>query len=342
MKIISLKENPNSETIKPIGRTREINGIVYHIMGFALYPESDYSHFKNMGGLRLFLLEFNQEFANKAMAAQQAFLSNSAGFPKNNRAMYNIDRDWAQAFGGISTISIGSLELKSGASTSHGQCYYGHRDLFTRFLQHGWEPSGIASYDLEFLWFSDIQIEEDYKTIPDFDKNAQIRLTLQPRHEHRYVNKPIKLSIGSNYNENTHFTDDKGQSRWIRINRVYLYNYRDEAIKQNGENMDVENINRVLDEIYPEGTCQLVIEYESEDDIQLNFYSKRWLDKPSGTGLNMSFVYRLADDKEKRGILGHKLKSTYLTNDTFLPDTTEVEAELLSYSMIIPQDDIIF
>ena len=81
-----------------------------------------------------------------------------------------------------------------------------------------------------------------------------------------------------------------------------------------------------------------VIEYECEESISLQFYSKAYLDaKPAHVGV-MGFMIR---PDQPTGILGLKLKSTII-QEPVLAETLEIEAELFQYNHIINGEDIVF
>lgn len=77
--------------------------------------------------------------------------------------------------------------------------------------------------------------------------------------------------------------------------------------------------------------CYIGIEYECSRDINLQFYSKDFLESYPEThsGSAAFLLMRLKPDK-KTGIHGLPLKG-YVIDTPFAPDTTAVSVELLFY-----------
>lgn len=93
-----------------------------------------------------------------------------------------------------------------------------------------------------------------------------------------------------------------------------------------------------ISRICPRGMYFPVVEYECEENISLQFFSKSYLDaKPSHSGVNMGFLVK---PDQPAGILGLKLKAA-LIQEPVPPDTKTIEAELFQYIFTVTGKDVI-
>jgi hypothetical protein len=81
-----------------------------------------------------------------------------------------------------------------------------------------------------------------------------------------------------------------------------------------------------------------VIEYECEEDISFQFYSKRWLDEEPIHN-NSAMIFFMKSD-EPTGKLGLKLKAAVI-QEPMAANTVTIEAELFQYNQIFKPDDIV-
>ena len=99
------------------------------------------------------------------------------------------------------------------------------------------------------------------------------------------------------------------------------------------------NIEKSFIEVCPKGMYYLVIEYESEDDISLEFHTKEFLEsKPLHHG-NGSIGFIIRPDKAT-GILGTKLKAAII-QEPVSGSTEIIETELFQYHQTVNLKDII-
>jgi hypothetical protein len=100
------------------------------------------------------------------------------------------------------------------------------------------------------------------------------------------------------------------------------------------------NIEKSFIDVCPKGMYYPVIEYESEDDISLEFHTKKFLDsKPVHHG-NGSVGFIIRPDIPT-GILGMKLKAAII-QEPVLGSTEIIEAELFqSHQTVTPKDIIL-
>ncbi len=99
------------------------------------------------------------------------------------------------------------------------------------------------------------------------------------------------------------------------------------------------NIEKGFIEACPKGMYYPVIEYESEEDISLEFHTKKFLDSEPVHHGNGSIGFIIRPDKPT-GILGTKLKAAII-QEPVLGNTDIVEAELFQYHKTVTPKDII-
>lgn len=91
-------------------------------------------------------------------------------------------------------------------------------------------------------------------------------------------------------------------------------------------------------EVCPRGMCFPVIEYECEDELSLQFYSRSFLDaKPLRRSSGMGFIIR---PDQPTGTLGLRLRAA-LIQEPFPANTNTIEAELFQYIHTTTRDDIV-
>jgi len=189
-----------------------------------------------------------------------------------------------------------------------------------------------------------------YDAIPAFDNQAPIRFSRQQSSTRHLVELPVSLAVGSEYPNKLHFTAKGEEQQWVQINRVALCDMWAEMSKtfddpRMEEQVSLEELaqrkaefEEYFSEICPKGMCYAVVEYECEEDISLQFYSKRWLDaEPIHSNGAMGFI--MSPD-ETTGKLGLKLKAAVIP-EPIAPNTTSIEAELFQYHQTSKSNDIV-
>jgi hypothetical protein len=329
-----------------IGRNAEISGAVCHVMGLVL---------SDCNKLQMLVLQYDEAYRSKLEESEIADLSISPVERLSNRMQLCRDRNPGPAaqLSSIEKVRIGGLELTSHESSS-GMCRTDDWDklvLFSHFLINGWNPGGIDTQELNALFFTALSFDGTYESIPAFDAEAQIHFNMRQNSGCHLVGLPVTLSVGSEYAEKLYFFDKvSGKQHWAQINKVTLCDIWAEVLKafdnpQMTEHFSPEHLNRQkaefekhLAEICPKGMCYMMIEYECEEEVTLQFYSKRWLD--AKTNCSSSLIGFIMKPDEPTGKLGMKLKSAVI-QDPLTPDTTSIEAELFQYIQGFRPEDII-
>lgn len=341
-------QNPLShiKEIAVISRNAEIDGVICHIMG--MVRRDDHT-------LQMLILQYDEAYREKLENAEIAVLTASPGELITNRIEQRGDRNLKPTlcFSSVEKVCFGDLELTTNESGS-GKCGTEQWDkvaLFTQFLLKGWSPVGIDTKDIGAMFLTNLTFVGTYDAIPAFDTEAPIRFSMRRDSTHHLVEKPVTLTVGSEYPDKLYFSDKvSGEQHWVQINSVTLCDMWVEMLKtfdnpRLKEQVSLEELARSkaefeerFSEMCPKGMCYPVIEYECEEDISLQFYSKRWLDaepihKKSALGFFMK-------SDEPIGKLGLKLKAAII-QEPMMANIVNIEAELFHYSQIGKSKDIV-
>ncbi|AFQ44276.1 hypothetical protein [Desulfosporosinus meridiei] len=329
-----------------ISRNAELDGLICHIMGMVRRDD---------GNLQMLILQYDEAYRERLEIAEIAVLTASPGEPITNRIDQRGDRNLKPTlrFNSVEKVSFGDLELTTNES-GYGKCGKEQWDkvaLFTQFLLKGWSPVGIDTQDIGAMFLTNLTFVGTYEAIPTFDIEAPIRFSMRRDSIRHLVEKPVTLTVGSEYPDKLYFTDKvSGEQHWVQINSVTLCDMWMEMSKifdnhRLKEQVSPEELARSKAEfeerfsgICPKGMFYPVIRYECEEDIFLEFYSKLWLDaEPIHKNSALSFFMKT---DEPIGKLGMKLKAAMI-QEPMMANTVNIEAELFQYSQIGKAEDIV-
>ena len=333
------------DEIKVIGKSATVDGVVCNVMGLIRHGME----------MELLILQYDENFEQMIEESEETKLPDAADVPESNRMLMRADRrnDAINSIFPVEKVFIGEGEFKVYVSES-GQMSTENREdilLLVQFLNNGWQPNGIDYQNINTLFLTRAKLEGDYISIPDFDSSTEIRFVTGIRSVSHQVEKPVTLIVGGEYSDRLWFQDaDTGEEHWAQINRVYLLDMWAEMEKTFSnlkiqEKMTSEEFTRAKSdfekhflEICPRGMYFPIVEYECEEDISLQFYSKAYLDsKPLHRGSSMGFI--VAPD-QSTGILGLKLKAAVI-QEPVSPDTSSIEVELFQYIRTISGREIV-
>lgn len=331
------------EEIKVIGKNATVNGVICNVMGIVRHGME----------MHLLILLYDENYASMAESEEELF--DAPGRPETNRMIMRVDRkiDAINPFHSVSKVFIGEREFEV-SSLAHGRLSkddWEHVLLIAKFLDNGWQPNGIDYQNINMLFLASLKLEGDYTSIPPIKSDPDLRFVMREHCVSHQVEKPVTLVIGDKYPDKLIFHDaETGEEHWMQINRVYLSDMWEEMDKvlddpKLKEQMSPEQITKarsdfenMFSSFCPRGMYLPVVEYECEEDITLQFYSKAYLDaKPSNNGGCFGFIVR---PEKSRGILGYKLKASVL-QEPVQANTNTIEAELFQYNRIITGDDIL-
>lgn len=331
-----------------ISRNAEIDGVICHVMGMVRRGRDDHT-------LQMLILQYDEAHREKLEEAEIAELTDPPVESITNRIEQRGDRNLEPTlrFGSVEKVCIGDLELTTNESGS-GICGTEQWDkvaLFTQFLLSGWSSVGIDTKDIDTMFLTNLTFDGAYDAIPAFDTEAPIRFSMRQDSTRHLVELPVTLAVGSEYPDKLYFTDKvSGEQHWVQINRVTLCDIWVEMSKtfdnpQRKEQFSPEELARRkaefeerFSEMCPKGMFYSVIEYECEEGIFLQFYSKRWLDaEPIHNNSAMGFFMK---PDEPTGKLGLKLKAAII-QEPMAANTVNIEAELFQYNQMGKSDDIV-
>mgnify|MGYP000888619269 CR=1 FL=1 len=323
------------EEIKVIGKNVDVDGVICNVMGIVRHGME----------MTLLILQYDESFRQRIEESEEAGLFDTSELPENNRMMLRNDRknDAINPFQSVSKVFIDQKEFEV-YSSEHRRLSaqnWEHLLLIVKFLDNGWQPDGIDYQRIDMLFLTSLKLEGEYNMIPDISPGPELRFIMRPYNVVHLVEKPITLDIEGEYTDKLIFQDaETGTEHWVQINRVYLSDMWKEMDKvftnpKLQEHMTAEEIAQArldfekrFSKVCPRGMYLPVIEYECEEDIFLQFYTKSFLDaKPSQESSSMAF---LISPEQSVGIMGLKLKAAVI-QEPVSADTKTIEAELFQY-----------
>ena len=322
------------DEVKIIGRTAELMGVIYHVIGLMRYEQR----------LQLFALRYDEKYAASVKEAE--CLNTPYKRPESNREVWSVGpkNRWEDVFHAVRSVTIGDTQWTVKGSSGR-RCRlqdWENAVILTEFLRNGWDPAGIGLQDIDSLFLTAIEFVEAYDAIPDFGENPKLLLQSAPTSTAGLVELPVTLTVGGDYPEKLWFKDQTtGETYWAQINSVYLHDIWSEMMKNFDdplytERFTAEEIEKAKQDyerhcatVCPRGMCLPAVEYECEEDITLQFYSKAWLEAEpvisnSATGIIM------ATTDQKLGVSGLKLKIA-LIQEPVPADTRSIDAELFFF-----------
>lgn len=215
--------------------------------------------------------------------------------------------------------------------------------LFLDMMDAGWKiPEWLRNEDWEGLQLVTLEIAS-LKRLPKYSPDMPITIKHDLGFEKHLLKRAKSMMIEIGKPLSFQFTAHDGEKVQCHINNVMLIDVWEDARKQFSDAKyrerfteeqlrEIEsNYYEVLSQNCPKGMYYIGIEYECSRDIQLQFYSKDFLESypESHNGSAAFLMMRLKPDK-KTGIHGLPLKG-YAIDTPFAKDTTKVSVELLFY-----------
>jgi len=331
------------EEIAVIGRTAKVDGVICNIMGMV----------RNGLQLRLLILQYDENFQHNVEEDETAFCDIPSR-PENNRKRLSrkMHHDAVNPFWTVRKILVGDREFEVNGAENHRLNIQNCEDilLISEFLHNGWQPKGIDYQNIDMLFLTSLELEGEYTAIPGLLENSELRFSMRADSVPYLVEQPITLTVGGQYPDRLWFRDLCDKEHWFLINQIYLSDMWAEIEKTLNdpriqEQMTKEQIAQAkLDfekkflKICPKGMLLPVIEYECEENIALQFYTKDYLDaEPVNKNGGIGFIVR---PENPTGILGLKLKAA-IVQEPVPANTVSIVAELFQYFHTITVDDIV-
>lgn len=191
-------------------------------------------------------------------------------------------------------------------------------------LQQGWEPQTMTDWVFDLLGLCEITLDTDWEelvgAITSWEK---VSITLGQYSKRIPVKKKMTLNItgqSEDVKPKKYVLPQEDYPIWI--DRVYLYDpwegeeeqFSDpellECFSQEMLEELKEQNERQMERICPKGKYLPLIEYESEDNRQLEFFDAHYLSQPINcSGKTVDFLVR---PDQKRGTMGYPLRGELL------------------------------
>lgn len=306
-----------------IGRTIERDGKKYHILGMTVEEEA-----------RLYIIEPCEGMERHG--------------PKKKRTQRMILREHEAedtSYLHCREFKIGNkkLNVQGGCGGALMPENYEEIKLFLDMMDAGWQvPEWLRDEDWDKLQLVSLRIA-DLKRLPKYSPDMPITIKHEPAPVKHLLNRAKSVMIEIGKPCSFRFTAHDGGKVQCCINNAILIDVWEDAKKRFNdakyrERFTQEQLQEMESHYYkalrqscPEGMCYLGIEYECSRDINLQFYSKDFLESyPESHNGSSSFLMMLFKPDRKTGVHGLPLKGNAICTP-FAPDTTAVPAELLFY-----------
>lgn len=219
----------------------------------------------------------------------------------------------------IREIEIGGLHFSVSSATGSclgDSCNEEERVLLLYFLQNGVRLGELEQVPLDRLTVNCYELEEqEFPKVGMKPDDFNILLKLEEQHVPVAVNKKLRLQTGT-YTKPRLVKVRKEEEVKVYIHSVSFYDVWEEAKtrfedKRYTERYSAEELERIkqqymdfLPDLCPQGSVLPVIEYESDKDYQMQFYSQDYLQRaPENKSSAMIMMIR---PDEKVGPMGYK------------------------------------
>jgi hypothetical protein len=274
-------------------------------------------------GKKVHLISITSEEHRNILWGIYQFVDNSyMGIDAEERVEYMSNRD--EKIGGIqreintqythiSEITIQKQKMTFSVSSAGGIYYMDYKKCMQlqHFIENGMTTTNWNEVDLENLVIAAYEQQEG-EEFPEIDLSKELDITLKVDREFKQVliNQPIRIGFGEmEKGKQFYFYDSiEKKDRIFYINKMEHYDLWEETARFfEGEQMQSltevqvkqmkENHFACLERICPKGMDLAILEYEAEDDEQLDFYSKEYLDeKPVYNSSSCGMLFK--PDKE--------------------------------------------
>lgn len=326
------------DEVKVIGRDVKLDGHYAHIIGMTLKDKKAFV--------------YASELLEHSDAGKEMFQSIT---DKTHRQQMkdNYENERNIAFLRVREFhSNGKVYAVAGASSSVTNNYNmaEHMLIYLKMREKGWkmpEKSPLYTADWKCLQMSVIELRDEMEELPDWGMGLEVVKDSHSKTE--VLEIPVNLTCGEHPVILFHLGD--GTPAECYINKICL---EDVWADHERRFTDEEYINRVLEHVSmeefqkmkeqceeallancPRGKCYMLVEYECNADVAVNFYATSYLDsKPqvhSGGATSLLIMHR-PDAKE--GIHGLKLRGCVIQTP-IEPNVTSLEVEVFSYTEIV-------
>ncbi len=333
------------EDIIVIDRNVRINDVLCNVMGLL----------REEGKWQLLILQYDENYQRRIGEEEASYQEEPRG-PLSNRELIRKRRriDMAETLQTARKVCIGKeeYEIRGMELRKLGEQKWKEVYLISEFLRRGWKPQEIASEDMDMLFLARIELEAADDREPVFREGDAVRFIMGISHTNALVETPLTLTVnGENYGKRWFQDTASGEEHWVQIHQVYLLDMEAQleetfANPKLLERMTQEELVRSkadlkekLREICPENMYFPAIEYECEENISLQFYTKEYLDGPVPVNRNGSMGFMILPKQPEDGS-GRKMKAAVIQQPV-PKDTSDIEVEIFEYIESAALEDII-
>ena len=233
-------------------------------------------------------------------------------------------------------------------NSDYGEAYF----MFLRMMEAGWSLSEYSPfYDMDWDLFvvTNIELQGEFDKLPEWTEDMEALVYTEQ--EGGLIEQTVRLERGAE--AELEFLMADGRTAHCYLNKIFIFDmweeqekkfadseYRARILKHISEE-EFEEMKRncfaTLEEQGLKGQCYLALYYECDQDLNLVFYDKEYLDtvpEPrEGSCSSMAIMMR---PEQKTGIHGFPLKGAVIQKPVS-KDTVSIEAELFSYTKKIEQ-----
>ncbi|NLM44355.1 MAG: hypothetical protein GX201_10135 [Clostridiales bacterium] len=262
--------------------------------------------------------------------------------------LHHIKESHRQKYFHIKDMEMQGNIIRFGSSTSSP--IYDRNIEGKMHLQHFVEKGLISEeWDekrLENLVIARYDQMED-EELPKIDKTKELSVVLRIDRDirevaiqHPFVVKFGKQDIGTKV---TYYDETLEKESYFFIDEIYSYDPYEDILEKSKqiedpeerENM-IQHITKALETVCPKGKKLAVIKYETEDETQLRFVMKDYLEaKPVHSCSSIGFICK----NDEIGINGYKLKECVMQSID-KDFNGELEIELFSKYVVIAEETI--
>lgn len=285
---------------------------------------------------------FDEVFPEDLNVVRDGFTTNRQEF------LYQIKKMQRQKHFHIKEMEVQGSIIRFGSSTwsplydrnAEGKMHLQH------FVEKGliseeWDDKKLEN--LVVARYNQVEGEE----LPSIDKSKDLSVVLKVDRnirevaiQHPFAAKFGKQDIGTKM---VYYDENLGKESYFFIDEIYSYDpYEDllEKSKQIDDSVEREkmilHVTKALESICPKGKNLAVIKYEAEDNTQLRFVMKEYLEsKPVYSCSSIGFICK----NDEIGINGYKIKECVMQSVDKDFDG-ELEIELFSKYIVIPEETV--
>lgn len=253
----------------------------------------------------------------------------------------------------ISEVMIQDKKMTFDSSSANRMSYINYEGYMQlqHFIAKGMDTTIWNEVDLDNIVIAAyMQKENEEFPIIDLSRNLYITLKVSRDSKQVLINQPLALEFGDMEKGNKFYFYDSIEKKNLTcyIDKMKHYDIWEEANHHfKSEQMQAfskEQIKQMkeqylatTEEICPQGMNLAILEYETEDGVQLNFYSKEYLDKKPVQKNSTSMMFFKLD--KELGINGFKSR-VCIIKPIDKDFKGNIDVELFSYFMEIPEEII--